>query len=167
MTEPATTLDPRFSDSSAEPTPWEDARNLLEGAQLFWICTVRTDGRPHLTPLVAVWIDDTLYFCTGPAEQKAVNLRENPHVLLMTGCNDWDKGVDTVVEGEAVRVTDTALLDRLAEAWATKWDGRWQYRTDQNGFRHERGGEVLVFSVTPTKAFAFAKGTFSQTRYAF
>ena len=167
MTEPVTTLDPRFSDTNAKATPWEETHHLLETAELFWICTIRTDARPHLTPLVAVWIDNTLYFCTGPAEQKAVNLRDNPHVLLMTGCNEWDNGIDVVVEGEAVRVTDGAHLHRLAEAWATKWDGRWQYQADPSGFRHEGGGEVLVFSVRATKVFAFAKGRFSQTRYRF
>ena len=167
MTEPVTTLDPRFSDANAKATPWEETHHLLETAELFWICTVRSDGRPHLTPLVAVWIDDTLYFCTGPDEQKAANLRDNPHVLLMTGCNEWDNGIDVVVEGEAVRVTDGALLHRLAEAWATKWDGRWQYQADPSGFRHEGGGKVLVFSVRATKVFAFAKGRFSQTRYRF
>jgi hypothetical protein len=48
MTEPKTELDDRFSDSGAVATQWEDARRLIESAQLFWIATVRSDGRPHL-----------------------------------------------------------------------------------------------------------------------
>lgn len=35
---------------------------------------MRADGRPHVTPLVAVWLDGAPHFSTGPAEQKAVNL---------------------------------------------------------------------------------------------
>ena len=35
------------------------------------------------------------------------------------------------------------------------------------GFHLESGGTVLVFSVTPTKILAFAKGTFSVTRHQF
>jgi hypothetical protein len=36
------------------------------------------------------------------------------------------------------------------------------------GFRHEaNAGAVLVFSVKPAKVFAFAKGTFGQTRHRF
>ena len=71
-------------------------------------------------------------------------------------------------EGEALPVVDTDLLQRLAQAWATKWDGRWHYQAVPSGFRHEGGtGMVLVFSVRPTKVFAFAKGTFGQTRYRF
>src|SRR4029453_15971445 len=121
-------------------------------AELFWISTVRSDGRPHVTPLVAVWLDGTVHFCTGVAEQKAVNLRGNRHVILTTGCNQWENGLDVVVEGEPVRVTDEQVLVRLAEAWATKWDGRWHYEVHESAFRHEGGtGAVLVFSVTPTK----------------
>jgi hypothetical protein len=56
-----------------------------------------------------------------------VNLRSNAHVILMTGCNQWDSGLDIVVEGEAVEVTDEELLERLADEWGTKWDGRWHY----------------------------------------
>jgi hypothetical protein len=52
---------------------------------------------------------------------------ETAHVILMTGCNQWDSGLDIVVEGEAVEVTDEELLERLADEWGTKWDGRWHY----------------------------------------
>ena len=61
----------------AEPTSWEQTRQLIEQADLFWISTVLVDRRPHLTPLVAVWLDDALYFCTGAHEQKAHNLPAN------------------------------------------------------------------------------------------
>src|SRR5690348_407879 len=106
MPPPKTTLDERFSDSDAQPTDWATTRQALESAELTWLTTVRTDGRPHATPLVAVWLDDAIHFCTGPEEQKAVNLSRNQHVLLITGCNDWRGGLDVIVEGEAELVTD-------------------------------------------------------------
>ncbi|MEO6890712.1 MAG: hypothetical protein ABI456_14980 [Ktedonobacteraceae bacterium] len=59
------------------------------------------------------------------------------------------------------------MLERLAGAWVTKWDGRWQYEVRNGGFYHESGGTALVFSVTPTRILAFAKGTFSHTRHQF
>ena len=63
--EPTPELDRRYGDHDAEPTPWADALELLEEAELFWISTVCADGRPHVTPLPAVWQDDALHFCTG------------------------------------------------------------------------------------------------------
>ena len=69
MTEPTTSLDPRFSDPASTATPWTDTQRALD-AELFWITTVRADGRPHVSPLVAEWLDDAIYFATGEAEQK-------------------------------------------------------------------------------------------------
>jgi general stress protein 26 len=165
MSDRASEIDPRFSDPDATATPWDSTERVLETAQLFWISTVRTDGRPHVTPLVAVWLDGSLHFCTGADEQKAVNLRANPHVVLTTGSNEWERGLDVVVEGDAVRVTEHAALERLAVAWAEKWDGQWHFEVRAGAFHHE-SGEALVFAVAPRKVLSFAKGPFSQTRHA-
>jgi general stress protein 26 len=164
--QPTAELDPRFSDPDAGATPWVQAREVLETAQLSWITTVRTDGRPHVTPLVAVWLDDTLYFTTGATEQKGHNLDANPHVVVTTGCNRWDEGTDVVVEGDAERVTDTDTLEQLAAAWRGKWDGSWQFEVGDGVFRHDVG-QALVFAVRPTKVLAFGKRPFSHTRYRF
>lgn len=165
MSEPLAALDARFSDAGAVAVPWDKTRRALEDAELFWISTVRRDGRPHVTPLVAVWLDDAIHFCTGPSEQKAVNLAHNPQVILTTGCNGWDSGLDVVVEGDADRVVGRDRLVRLAEAWTAKWDGRWQFEVGDDVFQHPDGGEALVFAVAPTRILAFGKGTFSQTSY--
>jgi general stress protein 26 len=166
MPEPTTALDARFSDAGASADSWADTVRSLEAAELFWITTVRADGRPHVTPLVAVWLDGALHFCTGADEQKAVNLRTNPHVVLTTGCARWDEGLDVVVEGEAVPVTDDGTLHRLAAAWREKWDGRWQFEVGDGEFRHG-AGTAPVFAVTPTRVLAFGKGTFTHTSHRF
>ncbi len=166
MSTPTTSLDTRFSDPGAEPTSWDDTVRALESAQLFWITTVRADGRPHVSPLVAVWLDDAIHFSTGADEQKAVNLRTNPNVILTTGCNHWDRGLDIVVEGVAARTTDDTSLRRLADAWRSKWDGQWQYDVRDGAFHHD-SGEALVFTVTPAKVLVFGKGTFTHTRHDF
>jgi nitroimidazol reductase NimA-like FMN-containing flavoprotein (pyridoxamine 5'-phosphate oxidase superfamily) len=165
MNDPTTRLDERFSAPGSEPTTWAATQEALERAQISWISTVRADGRPHVTPLVAVWLDGALHFSTGPTEQKAANLATNPHVVLTTGSGTWDQGLDVMVEGEARRVTDRATLERLAASWRTKWDGSWQYDVTEEGFQHEGGGAVLVFAVRPTKVLAFGKRPFTHTRH--
>src|SRR5215468_12458292 len=134
MTTPVTSLDQRFSNPDAVATGWDETREALEDAQLFWITTVRADDRPHVTPLVAVWLDGAIHFCTGATEQKAVNLSRNPHVVLTTGCNHWNTGIDVVVDGDAVQFTDNDALERLAKAWTKKWDGQWQYEVRDGAF---------------------------------
>jgi general stress protein 26 len=140
---------------------------VLESAELFWITTVRADRRPHVTPLVAVWLGDALYFSTGGTEQKALNLRANPNVVLTTGCNNWDQGLDIVVEGPASQVTDDDLLARLATAWSEKWDRRWQFQAHDGLFHHPGGGDALVYGVRPNKILSFGKGTFTHTTHRF
>ena len=164
--EPVTKIDPRFSDPDAVATGWDETRRVLETAELFWISTVRTNGRPHVTPLPAVWRDGALYFCTGPGEQKALNLRANDQCALTTGDNRWKAGLDVVVEGRAEQVTDDRLLRALAAMWKTKYDGDWQYDVRDGAFHHEPG-IAHVFEVRPSKVLSFAKGEFAQTRFRF
>ena len=168
MPAPATTLS-RFSDPDASATGWEETRRALEDAELFWISTVRADGRPHVTPVVAAWTEGRIWFFTGEGEQKFVNMRANPYVVLTTGCNQWDHGLDVVVEGEATHVTDDLVLARVAGAFAAKWDGRWHWTARDGAFRDANGdAEAMLFSVRPVKVFAHSKGDpFGETRHKF
>lgn len=164
---PETRLDPRYSDPAAGSPPWPETERLLAEAELFWISTVRPDGRPHVTPLPAVWSAGALHFCTGPDERKARNLAENPHVVLTTGANTWNEGYDVVVEGEAVRVADDARLRELAAAWEAKYGDFWHFEV-RDGCFHHGPGHAVVFSVAPRTVFGFGKGEpFSQTRWRF
>jgi hypothetical protein len=70
------------------------------------------------------------------------------------------------LEGDAVPVTDDDMLGRLADAWRSKWDGRWHY-VARDGLLHHEAGQASVFSVAPQKVLAFGKGTFTHTRHRF
>jgi nitroimidazol reductase NimA-like FMN-containing flavoprotein (pyridoxamine 5'-phosphate oxidase superfamily) len=167
--EPTTKLDPRFSSPSATPTPWTEATKHLEQAELFWLTTVRPDGRPHVTPLLALWLDGALYFSTGADERKAKNIAHNTHCSLTTGRNTLnEQGLDLVVEGDAVRVTDEALLRRVADRYEAKYGPDWHYDVRDGMIVGLRDNVALVFAVTPTTVFGFGKGAFfSQTRWQF
>jgi general stress protein 26 len=168
MSTPTTTVDERYSAAGATPVSWSDTCAVLASAELFWLSTVRTNGQPHVTPLVGVWVDDALHFTTGAEEQKAANLRVNSRVALTTGCNDWTGGVDVVVEGRAVLATDQLVLERLCEVWRAKWDGAtWEYSARDGHMFHPAGFEVLTYSVVPSKVLAFAKGSFCHTVHRF
>src|SRR5690349_15779778 len=116
-TAPTVELNAGFSEPGATPRPWEEVADALERAEMFWLSTVRRDGRPHVTPLPAVWLDGVLHFCTGDAEQKTRNLEAEPRCVLTTGTDRLRSGLDVVVEGTAERVTDGARLRRLAALW--------------------------------------------------
>src|SRR5690349_8290621 len=92
QTSPKTTIDPNFGDEGQKATPWPEAVEALKRAENYLLTTVRPDGRPHQTPLIAVWLDDAMYFCTAPEERKAQNIAHNPHVLLSIASQKWDQG---------------------------------------------------------------------------
>jgi hypothetical protein len=158
-----------FSSPNATPTDWSQARDGLASAELYWLSSVRPDGRPHVTPLLGVWLEGALYFCTGPNERKARNLSTNCHCVLTTGQSALD-GLDLVIEGMAQGVSDVVELGRVADTYESKYgphfaepDGTWAGLGDAI-----RGAEVLVYRVAPETGFGFGKGeTYSQTRWSF
>ena len=166
-TTPTTDLDGRFSSDGATTTLWADARARLADAEIFWITTVRPDGRPNVAPLISVMIDDSLYFCTGAEEQKARNIEQNPKVAMTTGQNALNEGLDLVIEGDAVRVTDEATLQRTADLYGSKYED-WNFEVRDGTLHTADGGDALLFEVRPAKGFGFGKGEpFSQTRWTF
>lgn len=164
--DPTPKFDSRFSDPEAGATPWPEVAEALEGAELYWLTTVRANGRPHVTPLIAVAEAEAVHFCTGAREQKGRNLERSRQVALTTGNNTWAEGLDVVVEGEAIRVTDRDALQRLADAYEAKYGSVWHFDVGDGGFG--KGDDfALVFRIEPAKVIAFAKDPHAQTSYRF
>lgn len=167
--QPIAELDPRFSDPKATPTPWTEARRILETAPTYWLSTVRVDGRPHVTTVAGVWIDEALHVTTGDGEQKRHNLAANPYCVATTGCNGFD-GTDVVVEAEAVEVTDPDRLKQIADAYIAKYGEFFRFEVDGSHLRlpDQPGSVVLCYRLRASKAFGFGKDDpFSQTRWRF
>jgi nitroimidazol reductase NimA-like FMN-containing flavoprotein (pyridoxamine 5'-phosphate oxidase superfamily) len=168
-------VDPRYGNASVAAPPWEEIERLLTAAQLYWIITVRKNGRPHAVPLVGVWHDGAFAFCTGSEEQKHHNLDANPHVAVTTGstgARGWGKGKDIVVEGTAVRVTDADALQALAAAWFAKYGKDWEFEVRDQEFVElgtsggSTGGGARVYRVEAAKVMAFGDDH-GQTTYRF
>ncbi len=169
MQQPVTTVQPEFSNPGATPVPWGEAVAQLEQAEIFWLTTVRPDGRPHVTPLMAVWFAGAIHFCVGLGERKTKNLAHNSHCALTTGSSGLYTGRDLVIEGEAKLIEDRAVLQRIADAYEAKYGSAWRFDVGEGTWlRPEDGNIALVYAVAPQVAFGFSKGTpFSQTRWRF
>jgi nitroimidazol reductase NimA-like FMN-containing flavoprotein (pyridoxamine 5'-phosphate oxidase superfamily) len=158
-------LDVRFSQAT-EPSDWSRVSALLADAELYWLTTVRGNGRPHVTPLVGVWVDDAFVFCTGPTEQKFRNLEQSKAVAITTGNNAWADGLDVVVEGVAQRITGRDALKTLADAFRAKYGDAWDFANDDEVFNPSQQA-AQVFRVPPDKVLAFAKSPHGQTAFRF
>ena len=166
---PETKLDPRFSSEGATPAEWPAARDQLRDAMTYQLTTIRADGRPHQTTIAGIWLDDRFSFTTSSGEQKARNLEAGNHqVIVSAGSSGWD-GMDVVLEGDALGVTDADRLRGLVDAYREKYDDWFGFRLEEGQFTAPGApGPALVYDVQPRKAFGLTKGdTFSQTRWRF
>ena len=154
-----------FSEPGATAVAWSAVEQVLVGAEMFFLSTVRKDGRPHVTPLPAIWFDGALHVCTGEGEQKSVNLRRDPRCVLSTSTGRMRDGLDVVLEGVAERVTAADRLTELAALWLARLD--WPFSVVADGFDDGAHGVAWVLRVPPEKILAFGKTPFSQTRFVF
>jgi hypothetical protein len=130
MKEPISTRNLDMYGSAA--LPWSRPRDIMAADTpkenlTFFLATVRPDGRPHSAGVGAIWLDDTLYFVSGPGTRKSRNLAANPACSVSVRL----RGIDLVLEGEAHRVTDAATLERAAESYRT---GGWPASVEGDAF---------------------------------
>ena len=165
--EPITEVDRDYSSPDGPPTPWHVGRDQMAAAPVVWLTTVRPDGRPHVTPIAIVWLDDALHFVTGRGERKARNLETNRHVIVTTGTPAF-AGVDVVIEGEAVPVTDPSRLAAVGAAYPPKYGDVFRFEVRDGLLRGEGSDDVLAFAIQPVKGFAFRRDEpGSETRWLF
>lgn len=153
----------------SKPIPWSRALEQLDaGADgTFWLATTRPDGRPHVAAVGALWAEGKVYVVSGPGTRKSRNLAKNPSCVVSVAL----KGLDVVIEGTAVRVTDEATLKRLAERYAAQG---WPATVRDRAFTHEYSAPSAgpppwyLYAITPTKAIGVATAEpFGATRWRF
>ncbi len=153
--------------SHETPTPWPDARRGLEEAEFYWLATTRRDGRAHVRPVLAVWVDGALHFVTSPASRKGTNLARDPRCLIAAA----GRGLHLIVEGEATKVDDGDKLDRVAAAYASKYD--WHVDVSDQAFYGDGAPTAgpppyEVYEITPAKIFGFSEdGSVGAMRWRF
>ena len=101
--------------SSEKPERLDTAR--LRDEQNLWFATTRPDGRPHLTPIWFVYVENCFYVCTSSKAVKARNVRANAKasVALESGSQP------VIVEGEA-RVLSRPYPPSVAAEFERKFD---------------------------------------------
>jgi hypothetical protein len=151
------------------PVPWPQAHGHLEGAPAtYWLATVRPDGTPHVMPVLAVWVEGRVFFCAGEHTRKAKNLARNSHCVITVE----EDPLDLVVEGNAVKTRDAAMLHRVADAYASGYG--WHVTVREGAFHDTDGAPTAgpppfdVYEVTPAIAFGFWTDlTLTPTRWSF
>ena len=138
--------------------PWSWADERLTKSHDYWVATVRTDGRPHLMPVWAVWDGGALWFSSSLGSSKARNLATDRRCSVATD-NAWEP---VVLEGFAQVVTDHDALARFIQLTNDK------YETDY-GIDFLDPAVNATFRVAPSWVFSLTEDDFtgSPTRWSF
>jgi len=163
----------------APPIPWTRVRERLEEGltqapgtggpdrHTCWVATVRPDGRPHVVPVGVLWVDGRFYFNAGATTRKARDLARNPQCVITVATSPFD----LVVEGEAVKVTEEAKLQRIAEVYASQG---WQATVRDGALYAEYSAPSAgpppwdLYEVTPATVFALGTAEpYGATRWRF
>lgn len=106
----------------------EDALMVRQGSEMiYFLGTVRPDGRPHSAGVGPYMHDGDFYIVTGLNSQKIKNLTANPAATLSTRV----PGYDVTLEGTVERVSDTAVLEELAAIYR---EGGWSAEVEGDAF---------------------------------
>jgi Pyridoxamine 5'-phosphate oxidase len=138
--------------------PWSWAQERLTKSHDYWVATARSDGRPHLMPVWAVWDDGAVWFSSSVGSRKARNLASDGRCSIATD-NAWEP---VVLEGNAERVTDHGALTRFISLENEKYD------TDY-GVDFLDPSVNATFRVRPSWVFSLTEDDFegSPTRWVF
>lgn len=140
---------------------WADIEARLVAAQVYWLATVRPDGRPHVVPRWGVWLSGRFYYDGAPTTRHARNLAKNPAVSL----NLEDGTQSVIVEGTSVPTSAPAvgLGEALAAAFAKYHAAGYAPKADS--WAGEQGGGLSV--LTPQRALAWFSFPTDATRFRF
>jgi Pyridoxamine 5'-phosphate oxidase len=152
-----------ISTDEATVKPWSRARECLESAPKVWLSTVRPDGRPHVMPVLVVWVDAPR-FTTRPTSRKGRNLAGNDHCVISVAGED----LDLVVEGSAIRTEEQDELLRVAAGFRSKYG--WELAV-RDGRVHDDSlpgsPEYGFYEVAPVRAFGYGADGLTATRWRF
>jgi hypothetical protein len=100
-----------------ETTSWAIAQARLvnpEQPRTCWLATTRPDGRPHLMPVIGIWMDGAMHVVAGEGTQKARNIAGDDRCVIAMGSTTLPS-LDIVIEGRAEPITDAAAVRHVTE----------------------------------------------------
>ncbi len=92
----------------------------LTGDANVWIALTRADGRPHLTPIWFVWVEDAIWLCTTRNSVKARIVDARPAVSF--ALEDGSRPVTGEGRGRLVELRDAPRTVHAAFLAKYDWD---------------------------------------------
>ena len=148
-----------YVDNPTASLTWEYVAQRLSESKNYWLSTVRPDGRPHVVPRWAVYLNGKIYYDGSPETRHAQNLVQNPHVSLHLESGDQV----IIAEGlsKPAGKPEPKLAQQIAEAYCAKYK---QFGYAPQPDQWDSGG---LYEFTPQKVLAWTKFNEDPTKFIF
>ena len=104
---------------TAAPDLAKKVQARFDAHGLAMLATLRRDGYPRISPIEALFTDETIWLGMMPDSTKALDLRRDPRLSLHNATEDRNVSEgDAKLVGHAVRITDEAEITRARGIFA-------------------------------------------------
>ena len=160
--EPIKVTRPKFPkgyvDNPVSYLSWDWVAAQLTESKHYWVCSVRPDGRPHVVPRWAVFVDGKIYYDGSPETRHSRNIEMNPYISV-----HLESGVEAIMlegKSEPAGKPSPELGQKLADAYKKYKELGYSPEADS----WDEGG-LYVF--TPRQCIAWSKFTEDPTKFIF
>ncbi len=138
---------------------WEYVAQKLTDAKNYWLASVRPDGRPHVVPRWAVFVEGCVYYDGSPETRHARNLEQNPQVALHL--ESGDQAIIAYGTARPAGKPAPELAQKIAAAYCAKYTA-FGYSPEPNQW--DEGG-LYVFE--PKSVLAWTSFMDDPTKFIF
>ncbi|NQW18748.1 MAG: pyridoxamine 5'-phosphate oxidase family protein [Chloroflexi bacterium] len=131
------------------PLEWSWVTDQLAESRNYWIATVDQNGKPHVSPVWGVWLEEAMCFGTDAVSAKGRNIARDAEIAV-----HLESGDDVVIMyGIAEEIIDQATLAKFVSAYDEKYDIKLA--------PSDKGTALLAFR--PSKVLGWRESDFPNT----
>ena len=148
-----------YVDKPVSYLTWDWVAAQLTDSLHYWLCSVRPDGRPHVVPRWAVFVDGKMYYDGSSETRHNRNIEANPHIAV-----HLESGAEAIMlEGTSgpAGKPSPELAQMLSAAYKKKYADL-GYAPEPDSWD---GGGLYVF--TPRQCIAWSKFNEDPTKFIF
>lgn len=138
---------------------WDWVAAQLSGSLHYWFCSVRPNGRPHVIPRWAVFLDEKIYYDGSPETRHSRNIVLNPHVSVHL--EDGTQAIILEGTSAAAGKPSSEMGNRLSQEYKRKYKDL-GYAPEPDSW--DEGG---LFVFTPRQCIAWSKFNEDPTKFIF
>jgi len=148
-----------YVDNPKSEVPWDEVEKRLTESKNYWMCSVRPNGRPHVVPRWAVYVDGRIYYDGSPETRHVRNIVENPNVSV-----HLESGQEAIIlDGTCRPISkpEARLAKQVSKAYSAK------YKSEGYAPKPDQWDEGGLYVFTPRQCIAWTVFFENPTKFVF